>query len=595
MRATQRIADRICTIPEEKQTFLAIANAIPEANDESDVELLFETLCGKTPITEIPDTVLCLSEKQRSMNTEGWEKAKAWVNWWQRKRHARMICRSIKEMPDELWDNSPNTTNAVEALNKISKPESKSVVATLNHLYRCDRSEVYMSIAAERGIRTGVTQETRRKRAAQKRRWRQKCIAIGASAENSEHAVTGVSEATSQDSTTPETSTEVCDRNESTPKSSSRSRANKRKKYTSSTRLAKSKWKKRSADLDHAMIGRGVMVETVKEEKTIVYCSFTGECDDLCLALCDCGVEAAAYTGHNRTAAEKEQIHKNMNDGVIQVLVATQAFGLGVNIPWIRWVIHIGCPPNIPVWVQAAGRAGRDGMPANAVIYFAEHHDLQRVKFWTKNVAVGEKIKKKAQFKDVLLYLYTAMAGKCLQERQLAVFGEKHQSDDTRGTCCDGCEIKRNVCSVDARKEIVKIQEALTELKTLGLSCVSETKLCEWLNGKERPWMGKYSPTDNRPDATSFGGLTKKPDVLGIILRQAAALDLVSLVILESRKDGRVDLINKYWSVTEENQQKLEEVAELILPTSEDINTWYEHKRKGNKNEGKTQKKSSRT
>nr|XP_054772424.1 uncharacterized protein LOC129280419 [Lytechinus pictus] len=319
--------------------------------------------------------------------------------------------------------------------------------------------------------------------------------------------------------------------------------------------------------------------EQVKEEKTIVYCSFTGECDDLCLALCDCGVEAAAYTGHNRTAAEKEQIHKNMNDGVIQVLVATQAFGLGVNIPWIRWVIHIGCPPNIPVWVQAAGRAGRDGMPANAVIYFAEHHDLQRVKFWTKNVAVGEKIKKKAQFKDVLLYLYTAMAGKCLQERQLAVFGEQHQSDDTRGTC-DGCEIKRNVCSVDVRKEIVQIQEALTELKTLGLSCVSETKLCEWLNGKEMPWMGKYAPTDNQPEAASFVSLTKKPDVLGIILRQAAALDLVSLVILESRKDGRVDLINKYWSVTEENQQKLEEVAELILPTAEDINTWYEHKRK---------------
>ena len=197
--------------------------------DESDVELLFETLCGKTPIAEIPDTVLCLSEKQRSMNTEGWEKAKAWVNWWQRKRHARMICHSIKEMPDELWDNSPSTTNAVEALNKISKPESKSVVATLNHLYRCDRSEVYMSIAAERGIRTGVTQETRRKQAAQKRKWRQKCVAIGASAENSGHAVTGVSEATSQDSNTPETSTEVCDRCESTPNSSS-SRANTKKK-----------------------------------------------------------------------------------------------------------------------------------------------------------------------------------------------------------------------------------------------------------------------------------------------------------------------------------------------------------------------------
>ena len=332
--------------------------------------------------------------------------------------------------------------------------------------------------------------------------------------------------------------------------------------------------------------------EQVKEEKAIVYCSFTGECDDLCLALCDCGVEAAAYTGHNRTAAEKEQIHKNMNDGVIQVLVATQAFGLGVNIKWIRWVIHIGCPPNIPVWVQAAGRAGRDGLPANAVIYFAEHHDLQRVKFWTKNVAVDEKIKKKAQFKDVLLYLYTAMAGKCLQERQLAVFGEQHQSDETRETCCDGCEIKRNVCSVDVRKEIVQIQEALTELKTLGLSCVSETKLREWLNGKEMPWMGKYAPTDNQPEAASFGSLTKKPDVLGIILRQAAALDLVSLVILESRKDGRVDLINKYWSVTEENQQKLEEVAELILPTAEDINTRYEHKRR---KEGKTQTKSPQT
>lgn len=139
--------------------------------------------------------------------------------------------------------------------------------------------------------------------------------------------------------------------------------------------------------------------DMIKDEITIVYCSFAKTCDLVCSALLQLDISASAYTGATRTTEEKKEIHQAMNEGKIKVLVATQAFGLGINIKGVRWVFHIGCPPNITLWVQELGRAGRDGEQATAVLLFKEHNDMQKLKFWTKDIDEEDKRKKQKEYK----------------------------------------------------------------------------------------------------------------------------------------------------------------------------------------------------
>ena len=68
----------------------------------------------------------------------------------------------------------------------------------------------------------------------------------------------------------------------------------------------------------------------------------------------------------------------------VQVMVATKAFGLGIDKPNIRHVIRNGVPENISAWVQESGRAGRDGNPATATIFY-EEGDIDHAGAWIKD------------------------------------------------------------------------------------------------------------------------------------------------------------------------------------------------------------------
>lgn len=72
-------------------------------------------------------------------------------------------------------------------------------------------------------------------------------------------------------------------------------------------------------------------------------------------------LKTAAYTGEETSKADKRSVLANWCADDITVVVATSAFGLGVNKPNVRHVIHIGIPDSLESWIQEAGRGGRDG------------------------------------------------------------------------------------------------------------------------------------------------------------------------------------------------------------------------------------------
>jgi superfamily II DNA helicase RecQ len=95
--------------------------------------------------------------------------------------------------------------------------------------------------------------------------------------------------------------------------------------------------------------------QMIDGKNTIVCCDYAADYEPISIALSHFGLKCSSFT--EKKTPMKNQIYSNMKNGSIDVLVATKAFGVGVNIPDIRHVIHMGIPKNLSCLVQESGRA----------------------------------------------------------------------------------------------------------------------------------------------------------------------------------------------------------------------------------------------
>lgn len=184
----------------------------------------------------------------------------------------------------------------------------------------------------------------------------------------------------------------------------------------------------------------------------IIYCSSRRKVDELTAQLAERGIRVAAYhAGHD--AVQREQVQDAFKRDDISIIVATVAFGMGVNKSNIRFVVHYELPRTIEAYYQETGRAGRDGVAAEAMMFF-DPADIARMKRWLE-------MEENPQRAEVAWQRFQSMAAfaeaqTCRRLVLLNYFGEARQ------TPCGNCDICLNPPQ----------QFAATEIAQKALSCV---------------------------------------------------------------------------------------------------------------------------
>lgn len=217
-----------------------------------------------------------------------------------------------------------------------------------------------------------------------------------------------------------------------------------------------------------------------KGKSGVIYCLSRKKVEEIAQLLVVNGFKAAPY----HAGLDPEVREKNQDDFLneeVDIIVATIAFGMGIDKPDVRFVVHYDVPKSLEGYYQETGRSGRDGLEGHCLMFYS-HNDLNKLEKFNKDKSVQERENARILLQEMEFYAESPV---CRRRQLLHYFGEEYKEDNCG--MCDNCVHPRERFNGTAHAVLV-LKAVKQTNERFGLS-----HLVHVLRGVEDEYVKSYS------------------------------------------------------------------------------------------------------